>query len=216
MPPDHSTPDPDPDVDPDVGTAGGPYDEPAPAPSTIGPNLDAWDTDTAWDTTEPATEPATGLADAGAAYGNGGGSSDGTEVQLRYPTVADWVEQWLSPMISRPVNVARSGRRFAWCPQWWRHPEAIDRLQATWRAWEAARVSPDPAAIANWWLLVLDPMLDRILDEDGGPFARCFNNGEHRPQHDPLPCAPAPAGWWPQPASISADQAAPPAGGEGP
>lgn len=188
MPPDHIPPTP----------------PPTPPPTAVGPNLDVWDEAT-WDTSpEPAVEPAVEGDGAGIEGGTGsttgrgsGSGGDEAEVQLRYPTVAAWVEQWLSPMIRRPVNVARSGRRFAWCPQWWQHSEAMDRLQATWRAWEAARVSPEAAAIANWWLLVLDPMLDRILDEDGGPFARCFNGGEHRGQYDPLPCTQAPAGWWP-------------------
>ncbi len=49
-----------------------------------------------------------------------------------YPTLPQWVDEWLLPVYRRSV----SGHRRAWCPQWWQHPEAVARLEALWRAWE--------------------------------------------------------------------------------
>ena len=41
------------------------------------------------------------------------------------------------PMFRRPL-----GGEFRWCPQWWAHPEAVSRLTALWRSWEAFRLEP--------------------------------------------------------------------------
>lgn len=115
--------------------------------------------------------------------------------QPRYTGVEEWVTQWLAPTLRTEVNEKRGGEIVAWCPQWWAHPEAVDRLEATWRAWEDARHPDEPTAMARWWLDVADPMLARLCDYLRGPFARCYRNG-HVELPEPLPLDPAPEGWW--------------------
>ena len=42
-----------------------------------------------------------------------------------YPNSATWVARWLCPNLEREIK-----RTFEWCPQWWDHPEAVQRLEA--------------------------------------------------------------------------------------
>jgi hypothetical protein len=52
-----------------------------------------------------------------------------------YPDVESWVGQHWSPLVRRPL-----GGNLTWCASWWKHPEAISRLEALWRAWETLRL----------------------------------------------------------------------------
>jgi len=45
-----------------------------------------------------------------------------------------------------------------WCPQWWRHPQAVSRLEALWRVWEVCR-QLDGEVPARWWWQHFDPDL---------------------------------------------------------
>lgn len=79
-----------------------------------------------------------------------------------------------------------------WCPQWWAHAEALSRLEALWRTWEAARLDP-LQGIAVWYRDFCDPRL-RVLFSPAGPFAQCTAE-----RHSPgrwLPTVPAPDGHW--------------------
>jgi len=58
-----------------------------------------------------------------------------------------------------------------WCPQWWAHAEALSRLEALWRTWEAARLDP-LQGIAVWYRDFCDPQL-LVLFSPAGPFAQC-------------------------------------------
>jgi hypothetical protein len=53
--------------------------------------------------------------------------------ELFYPNVAVFVSDKLATTYRRQLNV---GGGVTWCPQWWKHAEAISRLEALWRAWE--------------------------------------------------------------------------------
>jgi hypothetical protein len=112
-----------------------------------------------------------------------------TPPQPRYPDVEGWVAKHLLPTYLR-----QSGPR-TWCAQWWRHPEAVERLEALWRAWEALRLDPT-TGISVWWRDHADHHLPILLSTDG-PFARCAHRG-HQDLPDPLPTAPAPPDWWVQ------------------
>jgi hypothetical protein len=115
----------------------------------------------------------------------------------RYPDLEAWVTQWLAPTVRREVNARKPGGILAWCPQWWRHAEAITRLEGLWRCWELARVAGAegrPDAFVTWWLTMADPTLAVLFDPEQGPFARC-----HRAGHEDLPALPSdpvPPGWW--------------------
>lgn len=111
------------------------------------------------------------------------------EPQPRFSSVVEFVEQWLAPMLRRRVNTKLGGADdLHWCPRWWAHEEVVDRLSATWRAWEGARIAPDPGAMAGWWLSVLDPMMAAITDRYTGPFAVCRDG--HVDVIAPLPLEP--------------------------
>jgi hypothetical protein len=111
----------------------------------------------------------------------------------RFPDSPAWVSGWLATTVRRHVNEKRAGQLLAWCPSWAAHPEAEDRIEGMWRAWEAAQASTDPAAIAHWWLKIADPMLKALMDPDQGPFSDCRRNG-HTDTTPPLPLGPAPDG----------------------
>ena len=71
-----------------------------------------------WDETEPDETP--------------------EEPALYYPSVDVWVQELLAPTYRRHID----GRNRTWCPEWWRHAEAISRPEALWRAWEHLRLDP--------------------------------------------------------------------------
>ncbi|WP_082481764.1 DUF4913 domain-containing protein [Rathayibacter sp. Leaf299] len=63
---------------------------------------------------------------------------DELEQQLQDAFVA-WVSQRLSRIERRPNS---------WCPSWWAHPEAVDRLYALHQAWEKAQRHE---TLISWW-----------------------------------------------------------------
>jgi hypothetical protein len=55
----------------------------------------------------------------------------------RYGTLDDWVLEYFAPTFGRPI-----GGEIRWCAQWREHAEAIGRLEAIWRSWQALRLDP--------------------------------------------------------------------------
>lgn len=69
--------------------------------------------------------------------------------------------------------------------------EAVSRLEALWRAWEALRL--DPATGMNvWWRDYADHMA--ILLSPDGRFAKAASSNQ---PGDPLPCKKPPKGFFP-------------------
>ena len=93
-----------------------------------------------------------------------------------YASVQDWVSEHFLPMYRRPL-----GGEFRWCPQWWRHAEAITRLTALWQSWEAMRLQPGTGT-ASWLRDYLDHQLPVLLGR-GGPFAQCSEDEHIEPPH---------------------------------
>ena len=73
-----------------------------------------------------------------------------------YPDTATWVAEWLCPRMEREIT-----RTVEWCPRWWDHPEAVERLDALWEAWEFGRIGGGPWKSA-WWLTHADRHLPRL------------------------------------------------------
>jgi hypothetical protein len=95
------------------------------------------------------------------------GSVSGTAVSSpRYGNLDDWVREYFAPTFGRPI-----GGEIRWCAQWRQHAEAIGRLEALWRSWEALRLDPG-MGMATWLTNYLDPQLAVLLGR-GGPFAQC-------------------------------------------
>jgi hypothetical protein len=76
------------------------------------------------------------------------------------------------------VTEVRTGGPLVWCASWWAHPEAVARLTALWRAWEALRLEP-ATGMSNWWTLHFDPHMRVVLDAERGPFAS-YTRGQHQ------------------------------------
>jgi len=131
------------------------------------------------------------LAGADAAVGSPASSPAGeptsTALTLRYPSLEAWVVGHFARVYIRP-----HGGALRWCAQWWRHAEAISRLEALWRTWEALRVQP--LGLDIWLRERLDHHLPQLLAANG-PFASCTPD-KHHDSRD-LATAPAPPNWWP-------------------
>ncbi|NYI76678.1 DUF4913 domain-containing protein [Nocardioides panzhihuensis] len=116
---------------------------------------------------------------------------------LYYGNVEEFVSDRLVHLFSRAPE---SG--LVWCPEWYRHAEALMRLDSIWRAWEHLRHDP-ATGISNWLLHHADPHMGVLMDPVAGPFAQC-TNGVHGVTPPPLPHEPAPPGlftdargeWW--------------------
>lgn len=108
---------------------------------------------------------------------------------LYYGSVDEFVRDFIVPVFSRQVG-DRAARR--WAAEWWRHPEAIVRLEALWRSWEYLRL--DPATGMSVWLRDhADHHLGVLWDPDG-PFAK--STAQARPG-EPLPYTAPPEGLFP-------------------
>ncbi len=99
----------------------------------------------------------------------------------RYPDVFAFVDEYLVHVYARQTSGASSTVR--WCPSWHRHSEAVARLTALWRAFEALRTDPGTGA-SVWWLEHADPMM-RALTAHDGPFKNC-----HDREHVAMPALP--------------------------
>jgi len=99
-----------------------------------------------------------------------------------YGRVEDWVSGHFTPLFRRPL-----GGQYRWCPSWDGHLEAVSRLTALWRAWEACRIEPG-TGMADWYGQHLDHHLPILLGPDG-PFAQCDPDGGHL-ELKPFPAGP--------------------------
>lgn len=126
----------------------------------------------------PAADPGppTGGSAAAAEAGPGG--------EPLFADVDSFVRHYLAPVVERRLAVG-SAHGAAWCPEWWRHPEAITRLYALWRAWETLRVGDPDTGMSIWWRDHFDPHFAQLTGELG-PFSRCGPDRGHL-DTSPLP-----------------------------
>ena len=117
--------------------------------------------------------------------------------ELYYGSVDEFVREMIVPVFRRKI-VDRGDSR--WASEWWKHPEAVIRLEALWRAWEHLRL--DPATGMSVWLRDhADHHLGVLLSEHG-PFG---TSEETTNLGDPLPYTAPPAGLFPDVRLISAE-----------
>jgi hypothetical protein len=83
-----------------------------------------------------------------------------------YDTLDEWVAEYFAPTFARSI-----GGELRWCTSWTEHAEALTRLEALWRAWEALRLDPS-TGMATWLTSHLDPQLAVLLSRSG-TFAQC-------------------------------------------
>jgi hypothetical protein len=108
--------------------------------------------------------------------------------QPHYANLVEFVTDHLSPLVRR-----RAGGGRTWCGEWWRHPEAVERLTTLWHAWETLRIEGG-TAMSNWWVYHFDPHFAVLSDSERGPFQACSRDG-HSDQLKPLPNDPLPQEW---------------------
>lgn len=112
-----------------------------------------------------------------------------------YSSVEDWFINLFAKMIERRLDAAGAGT-LTWCPQWWKHDEAIARLEGLWRAWEVCR-DTDGEAPSRWFWMHCDPMLAVLMDAKTGPLSDCKPDAHRKYQATTkLPYTRAPAGYW--------------------
>lgn len=103
------------------------------------------------------------------------------------------LEAWVAGYLIHHVTVDL-GAGMYWCSQWWRHTEALSRLEGIWREWETHRL-PDGAGMSVWWRDHADHQLNALMESSRSPFRQCTPT-EHRDHLQPLPVEPAPPGWF--------------------
>ncbi|MEV1179207.1 DUF4913 domain-containing protein, partial [Nonomuraea sp. NPDC049784] len=92
------------------------------------------------------------------------------EYEEELSLLQQWVEHLLIPeYLSDRIPSSTA----PWCPLWWEHPEAVNRLHALWLAFQE-RTDPEAGGFTgpdSWHRDSLDPVL-RELRAPNGPFAR--------------------------------------------
>ncbi|MEV4125098.1 DUF4913 domain-containing protein [Nocardia sp. NPDC049707] len=101
---------------------------------------------------------------------------------LIYTNVVEFVENYLSVVYRRQVTDISET---VWCPEWWKHAEAVARLDALWRAWEHYRLEPS-TGLSVWFLDHADPHMTKLFDPRG-PFKYCSVRNGHKDMLSPLP-----------------------------
>ncbi|MEV4440929.1 DUF4913 domain-containing protein [Streptomyces sp. NPDC049577] len=133
--------------------------------------------------------PALDEDESGSASGPAVANPAGGEQEAPKPVYAD-LETWLRKHLAQVIR-RRFGGSLTWCSQWYRHAEAVSRLNAMWQEWEKAVAE---STMSNWWLYHCDPQLAVLMSKDSGPFMAC-KPGEHRAL-EPLPLADSDPDLW--------------------
>ena len=104
------------------------------------------------------------VAEVAVAMPSGGGRAGAAATM--FVSLDDWVQTYFAPTFGRPL-----GGEHRWCPRWSGHVEAVERLDALWRSWEALR-RDESLGMITWFTHYLDPQLAALLGRSG-PFAQC-------------------------------------------
>jgi len=99
-------------------------------------NIDEWDDDA--DTDEDAVE----------------------ELETYFANVYEYVDQWVLPRYRRKPGTVR------WDPDWFENIEALDRLEALWRAWEFYRLE-GMTGMAVFWNDQFNPTMYELTNPEG-------------------------------------------------
>lgn len=105
----------------------------------------------------------------------------------RYATLDEFVQEFLLEMLWTDVEVSSK----TWCPQWWKHPAAIVRLEALHRSFEHLRL--DPTTGISVWLRDHADYHMSLLTDPNGLFKGCSIKKGHDAHRDRvIPSTPAP------------------------
>jgi hypothetical protein len=105
---------------------------------------------------------------------------DGVEYDQALSQLAVWVGHFLLPVYGREVT-----SQAPWCPEWWRHKDAVALLYALWMAWfELSQPSAGLTGPAIWHRDHLAHTMAQLRDPSG-TFAGC-KPGNHREKAFPV------------------------------
>lgn len=102
-----------------------------------------------------------------------------------FGNVDQWVSEYLAPTWRRRID----GRTRWWAADWWRYPEAVQRLTALWRAWEHLRLD-GTTGLSVFWRDHLDPHMQALTGPDGLFAEHGFDQHNASRAGQPLPCDP--------------------------
>ena len=99
--------------------------------------------------------------------------AESAALPLVYASADEWLREWMLPNWRPPLGELK----YRWCSRWWLHPEAVNRVEALWRAWEHLR-NEGLLGPSVWWR---DHFTHHwgVLTSTDGPFAAC-KNGDHK------------------------------------
>lgn len=106
-----------------------------------------------------------------------------------WPETLDEFVERLADLYRRQVT---DTHEVVWCPEWWRHPEVVFRLEALWRAGRALKNSGGDMWATVWMRDHVDVHMKRVMDPQGVLRFCSVRNG-HKDLLDPLPLSPRPA-----------------------
>ncbi|MBO9553831.1 DUF4913 domain-containing protein [Cellulomonas sp.] len=115
----------------------------------------------------------------------------GLDGALHFGSVDEFVRDYLRHVYKRRVD----GRSRCWAAEWWRSEEAVVRLEALWRSWEALRLDA-ATGMSEWFRDHADYHMGVLLDPDG-PFAGATGDADTCRRGDPLPYAAPPEAMFP-------------------
>jgi len=105
---------------------------------------------------------------------------EGAEYDQALRGLAVWVGHFLLPVYGREVT-----SQAPWCPEWWRHKDAVALLYALWMAWfELSQPSAGLTGPAIWHRDYLAHTMAQLRDPSG-TFAGC-KPGNHREKAFPV------------------------------
>ncbi|MEW1736243.1 DUF4913 domain-containing protein [Nocardia beijingensis] len=66
----------------------------------------------------------------------------------------------------------------AWCAEWWKHSDAVVRLDSLWQEWEFERRRSEDPSLSHWIIHHADPHM-AVLMSPFGTFAGCSTTDGH-------------------------------------
>lgn len=83
------------------------------------------------------------------------------------------------------VEYVGTEKRAPWCPEWWKHPEVVERLWVLWLARTQAYANDDDlSAASSWWAYHWDHHAPILFDARLGPFRHCDRTLGHLHEQD--------------------------------
>ena len=99
---------------------------------------------------------------------------------------------WVETLIASVESFDHEGNMH-WCPQWWAHPEAVERFRGMHQQYLASAPNKDQpyGLLSSWWTDHFDHHA-AVLFAKRGPFGECRDGHVDKPR---LPTVPPPADW---------------------